>query len=300
MRDSGSGKTNLDIYGEAKAVGLAKEAILSWSVEVSGGARSAKFPRIQSLTPTLREKAERDWARKVLRQKYRQHPPSNMAFQAIGSFHWPIQECRPEEVLGGGYEALDPVRMSSKCYIIYQKERNLFCVMGKSSDVQKGLLRLRKTCFQIAARRVDPQRTYLLRWASGADIPTTVYLTESSRPTAVCAGETILDKPCNMPMGDGSHENKKRTQLAEMQTSWNKERLQSMLFSTIKRLHHRRGCLEMRVRLGTFLAFQYRQPPEDGLYDMKEFESMLAKTEFIGAVTQESVLYRPHMLWATC
>ena len=287
MRGGGHGDTSLDIYGEAKAVGLAKEAIINWNTEVTGGRHSAKFPRIQSLTPALREKAERSWARDVIRQMYRQHPPFDMAFQAIGNFHWPIQDCRPEEILGSCYEALDPVRMSNRCYIIYQKERNLFRIMGKSADVQRGLLRLRKICFQVAARHVEAARKYMLRWAKDADIPTTVYFEEYQRPTGISAGEVVTEKPCKLPTGYGNYQSTKRSQIAEKQTACNQARLRDMLLKSISKLHYRRGCLEMRVRLGTFLAFQYRQPRDDGLYDLKEFEAMMAQSEFIGVVTQE-------------
>ena len=60
-----------------------------------------------------------------------------------------------------------------------------------------------------------------------------------------------------------------------------------MLSKSIGKLHYYRGNLEMRVRLGTFLASRYKTPPPDGLYELKDFESMIADPTFIGLVTQE-------------
>ncbi|KAK5132908.1 hypothetical protein LTR08_008354 [Meristemomyces frigidus] len=279
-----------DLYGDPKAVESTKQAILSWVGHVSGDRkfdRGPKFAKIQSLTEPLQAIAEKKWKREVTRQTFRQHPPPTMAFQAIGAFHWPIQEYRPEEILGGAYEALDPVRMSNKCYIVYEKERNMFLIMGKASNVQEGLRRLRKTCFQIAARHVTPERKYLLRWAKGANIPTTVYFEEYHRPAVVSTGDAVAEKPGKSPMGNGQHHNEKRIEGAEMQTNLNKVRLLSMLFKAIRKLHYYRGSLQMRIRLGTFLASRYKEPPADGLYDLKEFEGMIALSQFEAVVTQE-------------
>ncbi|KAK5120969.1 hypothetical protein LTR85_005753 [Meristemomyces frigidus] len=285
-RGSGGSKT-FGIWGDAKAVALTKRAIASW-IEASMGNRKSdsklKFPRIVSLTPKLRERKEKRWSREVTRQRYRQHPPPDMAFQAIGSFHWPVQEYRPEEILGSSYEALDPIRMECACYVVFSKERSVFRIMGRAAEVQAGLQRLRKTCFQIAARQVNPVRTYLVGWANGGKVPQYIYLKDHDPPAILSPEDAMVEKPRHSPVGEGTDE--ERTKYAAVQTGLSVERLRSLMFRTLRKLHYYRGSMSMRIRLGTFLVVQYREP-QYGLYELGEYESMVQQSQFEGQVTPE-------------
>ncbi|KAK4547295.1 hypothetical protein LTR36_000950 [Oleoguttula mirabilis] len=285
-----AGSKTFGIWGEAKAVALTKRAIANW-IEASKGNRNTdsrlKFPRIVSLTPKLREREEKRWIREVTRQRYRQHPPPDMAFQAIASFHWPTQEHKPEEMLGASHEALDPVRMDCACYVVFSKERSIFRVMGKAVDVQAGLQRLRATCFQIASRQLNPVRTYLLRWRQGAQIPLYLYLKEHSRPAILAPEDPVADKPSGRsPAGEGTHPDEARSRYAGIQTVLNFERLRSLIFKTLRKMHYYRGSVQMRIRLGTFLVTQYREP-QGGSYELEEWESMIVQSQFEGKVTHE-------------
>lgn len=288
------GSKTFGIWGEVKAVASTKRAIASWIEETSSSsspqksARSAAFAKIESLTPKKREVEEKRWYREVKRQKFRQHPPPLMAFGAIGNFHWPVQEYRPEEILGANYEALDPVRMDCSCYIVFYKERNVFRLMGKASEVQVGLMRMRKTCFQVAARQVSPVRAYLLRWPDATRIPTHVYLMQYQQPAALTSQDLLASEPRHSPRGDGVHSGEVHSINADTQTALNGERVRSLVLRTLGKLHYYRGSIQMRIRRGTFLVGQYR-PPKDGRYQVEDYESMTQASQFTGEVTQEYV-----------
>lgn len=283
------GSKTFGIWGEAKAVALTKEAIATWVEEAVGrkkSDRSAKFAHIKSLTPKLRERAERRWDREVMRQRFRQHPPPDMAFQAIGSFHWPTSEYKPEEILGASHEALDPVRVDCACYVVFYKDRNVFRVMGKAADVQAGLQRLRRTCFQIAARQVSPVRKYLIRWTIGASMPIYMYLKDYDWPAALSPESATLEKPGHSPICGGTDPDDDRSRFFGVQTGLSTERLRTLMFTTLRKLHYYRGSIQMRIRIGTFLVSQYRAP-KDGYYELEEYEKMIQQSQFEGLVTQE-------------
>lgn len=162
QRPSAGGETlTFGIWAKGSDAEKAKAAINAWIEESMGGKRSnrsAKFAKVQSWTPVLQERAEKRWKREVQRQRFRQHPPPDMAFGAIGTFHWPVKEYNPQEILGTNYEALDPIRMDCACYVVWKK--NSFQVMGRNMEtIKAATLRLRRTVFQIAAKQLPPLRT---------------------------------------------------------------------------------------------------------------------------------------------
>ncbi|KAK1062854.1 hypothetical protein LTR74_009934 [Friedmanniomyces endolithicus] len=287
------GSRSFGIWGEQDAVVATKGAIAHW-IEESGygskkSARSAHFSKVVSLTPKLRERAERAWEREVRKQRFRRHPPMDVPFGAIGSFHWPMKEYRPEEILGASHEAFDPIRMDCSCYIVFIAALNLFRVMGKQTEVKASLQRIRQTCFQIAARQCNPVRLYLLHWPDAEQIPLFVYLKNYDAP-ATSSPELFEDathtKSRKAPRGDGYGHHDKTLQGAQKQTRSSVERLRNTILATLARLHYYRGHVQMRIRLGTFLANQYMET-QDGVYDLDEYETMLQMSQFTGEVTQE-------------
>ncbi|KAK3720392.1 hypothetical protein LTR37_003803 [Vermiconidia calcicola] len=283
------GNKTFSIWGADEAVASTRRAIEGWVREwrtsITGGktARSARYAKVVSLTPNLQERAEKAWKREVKKQRFRQYPPPGMAFGAIGSFHWPVLEYRPEEVLGMSYEALDPIRMDCSCYVVYRPERSLFQILGSGKDVQEGLLRIRKTCFQIAARQIQPARLYLLHWPDAISVPSHVCLEPYHYPTATMDGLPGDGKTGNLPRGHGEQDDASRP---EKQTGLNEERIRTVLLRTLPKLHYYRGNIQMRVRLGRFLAKQFKMP-KDGRYTLDEYESMTRESAFTGHVTQE-------------
>ncbi|GAB7361125.1 hypothetical protein MBLNU230_g1160t1 [Neophaeotheca triangularis] len=287
---SDKGSIPFAMWGEPDAVDAAKTAIESW-VEQHARSKAASgassHPKIASLTPRLREIEARYWDRELKQQRYRQNPPVDQEFEVIGAFHWPIQEYRPDEVLGSSFEAFDPIRTDSSCYIIFNKERAIFQVYGVEDNVKAALARIRRTCFQVTAQQLPTVYSYLLRWSQDqAFFPRGVVLESYYRPTTIPPPTTGTSEPSYMPkaVGAGVPQEMGLTPAQSAEADVESARMQVM--ETLRKLQFYRGNIQMRVRLGTFLLVQYRKT-ENGMYQFPEYESMIKQSRFSGKTTQE-------------
>ena len=214
------------------------------------------------------------------RQKYRMYPKPSSAFGAIGTFHWPVQEYRPDQVLGANYEALDPIRMECSCYVVHVPERSIFQIMGKAEDVQKGLLRLRKTCFQITARQIAPVRRYLLHLPEDSDVPKRIVLSQYERPLIASGGQSTAAMPGCSIHGEGEGTGEQITKTC------NESRVRALILTTLPKLRYYRASMKLRIRLGTFLATTFKKA-QNNTYTLADYEQMIAESQFTGEVTAE-------------
>jgi len=240
-----------------------------------------KFHKSKSLLPLQRQAEEKRWLRDVARQRFRQPPPLGSTFGSIGSFRWPVDDYRPEDVLGPSYEILDPIRMECQCYIIFKKEHSSFEIMGAYEDVMAATMRIKKVCFQLAARQIPPLSKYRLHFPDGQESPSHVRLAPY-QPIKILEPPGTSSRPSGKaPCGEG-------TNLDDLNQVGKKSvrYIQRSLLKTFDYLQYYRGPLSLRVRLGTFLATHYREP-EDGLYELEDFQEMLGQSQFQGEITAE-------------
>ncbi|EME89218.1 uncharacterized protein MYCFIDRAFT_193188 [Pseudocercospora fijiensis CIRAD86] len=296
VMDKHAAHLTFGIWGEDADVAATKNALLFRIDELMSqkGRSAGSFAKVVSLTPVLRQRYEDRWAREIEKSRFRQFPPQGMAFPAIASFHWPSREYKPEEVLGLNIEAFDAIRMDTSCYIVYVPELSVFQVMGKERKVKQALLRLRKSCFQLTARSVNPARTYLVRWLDGAEIPTHVYLEPYPPPAVLTSSDAVDDTPSMSPRGEGFEESMHKIGLNRHLSKMNTERVRVTLGNALRKIHFYQGHITLRVRLGTFLLSSFRMPedavnenPQDVLYELKEYEDMTKESQFFGRVTEE-------------
>ncbi|KAI6898442.1 hypothetical protein KC318_g11583 [Hortaea werneckii] len=285
--ESIGGEKIYSIWGDKEAFKRTVREIGAWIKAATSDIRrgaAPKFAKVISQTPEKRRRTERRWRREVQRQTYRQDPPPGKCFEAIGSFHWPIEECRPDEVLGSSYEALDQIRMDCSCHITFHAGLGVFRVAGTASQVKAGLQRLLRTCFQITARQVLPVRKYLLRWPHET-VPTYIYLEQYEHPASLTSEGTSRTKSGRSPRGEYLEEDV-RSARAAMETEVNKRRVRNMIISMLGKLYYFRSSIQMRIRLGTLVLKQYK-PPRDELYDLDEYERMTDESQFQAETTQE-------------
>lgn len=295
--DDGAGKSGmlkLDIWGEPEAVKHTRQAIHDWIRREEPSKRvlgQNTFSSQKSLLPTQRMGEVKKWHLEVMRQRFRREPPTGMAFGAIGTFHWPVKEYQPHEVLGNSYEALDPIRMDCSCYVIYNQNISGFQVLGKADAVGNALLRIRKACFQITARQIAPLRRYFLQFRETAgEVPSHVMLESYERIKRIGpAATTSQDHPGHSPQGETEVdlEFMQQQQIYDMSIKDAKIAGKTIMLM-IAKLHYYRGHLKFRVRLGTFLATHYRAT-DDGKYPVDDFKEMLQQSQFAGEVTPELV-----------
>lgn len=286
----GSGSLTFGLWGDPQDVAIAKDNLMVAAHELMPRGQSAgSFAKVCSLTPALRARHEKRWEREVRKNRYRQVPSPDMAlrFGAVGSFHWPSNEYRPEEVLGLSFEALDPIRMDLSCYIVYLPELSIFRASGEMNNVQKAIVRIRQTCFQLAARSVNPVRAYLTRHSKDGDIPTHVYLEDYHGPNIVSPqGQVGEEGIQHSPRGEGFLEDEQQIEVARKTSVMNIERVRVTFANALRKFHYFRGQLQLRVRIATLVLIQYILP-EDELYELEAYDNMTKESAFVGRVTEE-------------
>lgn len=293
---SGGSEVKFDIWGDADAVRRTKQSIHDWIQRETPSKRAlgkATFHKYGSLLPQQRKIEEKRWAREVRRQRFRQKPPFGTEFGAIGTFHWPVQDYQPHEVLGKLYEALDPIRMECSCYVVFEESAQAFQIMGDADAVKHALIRMRKAYFQIAARQIAPIRRYFLRFDDGdgddsLEIPSSVVLEPFDRIKRIAGNNTIAQEPARTPRGEREHAIGTLKDQVLAMSNRNVETSGKSILLMIAKLHYFRGHLTFRIRLGTFLATHYKAT-EDGKYAIDDFEDMLQQSQFAGEVTTEYV-----------
>ena len=290
---SKGGMIQFNIWGEPNAVKATEQAIHNWkdrempSKNVLG---TLTYSKQRSLLPQQAKSEEKKWLREVMRQRFRRAPPIGTEFGAIGTFHWPVKDFQPHELLGNSYEAFDPIRMECSSYVVWEQSVPGFLVMGEASAVKGALLRIRKACFQITARQVTPVRRYFVYLSeTESDIPTHVTLEHYERIKRIAARNATAtqDHPGCSPKGHAEIDLDQEEEQHSLEMSTREAQTAGkMIMLMITKLHYYRGHLKLRIRLGTFLATHYRAT-EDGRYTVDEFRNMLQQSQFVGEVTPE-------------
>lgn len=274
----------LGLWGTSSDVSEAKRRILS-AIGNDRSQKNSSFRKLGSLTPKLRQRAETRFRNDVKRNCYRQIPLPEELFDAIGTFHWPHLEYRPEDVLGPSYEALDPVRMDCECYINYHSDIHSFLVLGGSKQVQAALLRIRRTCFQLTAQSINPVRLALTHWRASI-VPSLVSLEPYYGPNTITASIEDVKDVDYSPRGEVAVTDASALEDAMKRSILNVERARMTLENALKKIHFYIGTITLVIRLGTFVLRQWA-PPEAGVYELEEYEDMTKESQFRGEVTEE-------------
>nr|POE71380.1 hypothetical protein CFP56_62475 [Quercus suber] len=252
--------------------------------------------KIDSLTPELKRRAQKKWSTSVKVEQYRMEPPPGMAFGAIGSYHWPAEEFPPYELLGRSHEALDPIRISCECFVMYDRGKKVFRVMGTIENVQRALQLIRNTFLQLAARTIINTRLYLLHWPDASALPSHVKLLQHIPPASreKPLGTEVWQSPCATGIETaGSNEYP-----GEYQTALSYDFLRRAVLRMLQRLHYHRGAISMRLTLGTLVVDQFRRLPEgrdlELGYKLDEYLDMIKQSQFKARVTEAILLTSIH------
>ncbi len=211
---------------------------------------------------------------------------------AQGTFEWPANIHRPEEVLGKSLEELDSIRMEHHCYISYDPTSNIINVMGNNpTNVQKALIKVRGTYFEVVARGTETLTRYLLvpitGNSTGAYVKLVPYGENTGKATGVSDGTTNkIPKVTPQIRGNkfDTDEHLKSHGTAGEAAQRNSAIIEHAISVSLHNLCYYRGHIKMRARLGTFLLTRYRNKEHQTL---AQFETMMKDSQVIGEVTQE-------------
>jgi hypothetical protein len=283
------------IWGEPSKAAGARQRILHL-IDASGrpsrDSRRAEFgapffSKIASLTPELRVESEFNWRRDVQKEKFRQHPPLDMAHHSIGHFHWPNDgDLRPDEVMGKTYEALDPIRMECKCYIVWIDDMSTFRVMGDLEAVKRALHRIRMAYFQIAAQSVIPVHLHVIRVREGARLSLQVEREPYRGQTCLVSNGDMQPPYLVAPQTRGQCCSEVKLETVRKQAGIHELQIKHIM-TGLKQLQYYRGQMKLSFRLGRLILEQAWVPKSNNSYSLDEYLTMTKESQFKARVTDE-------------
>lgn len=218
-------------------------------------------------------------------QKFQQVPEAGKRFEFTGTFLWPMDEVRPEDILGSSLEAFDPIRFQYQCHIVFDNKEACFKIMTSDlKSVETTNSRIEGTMKEYVARcnrriienLVEPPNVLAIR----EDIKVSKSGPSFGSATA----------PSGIPMltGQALDSDKCATwvkRAAEM-TVKNSSRIEQALRRSILDLPFYRGQVHMRVHFGTFALTVYRSQGEEP-YPFEDFVKDMAKPGTRGDMIRE-------------
>lgn len=251
------------LWGDSEQVAATKDELDMWIQQADITARvSLKGPLFAKSGVLSEDKArqlERGIRRDMERQAFQKAPPTDRTFNCTGYFLWPVDEIRPEELLGPSFEAFDQIRMLHCAYIVFDSQHSVFKIMSDNEDgVKDSIQRIQGTMREYVAR-------------SSQDI--VLHVIEPPSPT-----EMRKDIKTSGELGNPDYEGARipvltgaklaQQEVAKWETRRKKmmdeqfEKMRNAIRKGLPRLRYYRGRIRMRVLLGTFALTTFRRLPE--------------------------------------
>lgn len=280
------------LWGDARQVQMTIAELQRWlnirlqPVSERKPAARDKFAKelssIGNLHHQLMKRMQKD--AKIL--EFQQVPARGRVFLYPGAFDWPVDEVRPEDILGSSLEAFDPIRFQYQCHIIFDTKLSLFRIYSdKEESVEKTMARIIGTMKEYVAKSARPENINLVEPPSSSTVRKDVKIVPASldNPKA--------DKDSMIPVLTGS------TLSPEARKEWltqrsqlimkNNRRMELSLRKCIANLIHYRGVVRMRVQFGTFALKVFRWKDETDFTPLGEFMDNTAMSETKGVIIRE-------------
>lgn len=183
-------------------------------------------------------------------------PEAGRVFSHTGTFLWPIDEVRPEDILGSSLEAFDPIRFQHHCHIVFDNKLSSFRIFSDKEESVKGTMdRIVGTMREYVAKSVRPNMVILV------EPPDSSAIRKDVRVLPASLNHPNADKSM-IPMLMGSTLNLKARNAwldeSKELTMKNNRRMDLSLRKCIANLPYYRGLVRMRVQFGTFALKVFR------------------------------------------
>lgn len=250
------------LWGDDTQVAATKEELDIW-IRQSETARSSMKGSLFAKSGVLSEdkavKEERKIKREMERQGYQKAPPPNMTFNCTGYFLWPVDEIRPEELLGPSFEAFDQIRMFYLAYIVFDNQHSVFKIMSDNPDaVKTAITRIQGTMKEYVARSSQEIVLHVIEAPSSTDMRKEIKTSDGlSRTNLEGARIPLLTGPGLDQNEIAQWEIQKKKMMDEQF-----EKTRIAIRKGLSRIRYYRGRLRMRVLLGTFALTTFRRLPE--------------------------------------
>ena len=188
--------------------------------------------------------------------EFQQAPAENRIFPHQGTFLWPVDEVRPEDILGPSLEALDPLRFQYYCHILFDYKLSSFRIFSDREDaIKKTMDRLVGTMKEYVAKSVRLDSIILIEPTALSAIRKDVKVLPASLNDPKVVGSMIPVFTGNLLDPEARREWLSKSDELKMKNAGHLDRL---LRNCIDILPHYRGLVRMRVHFGTFALKVYR------------------------------------------
>ena len=251
----------LQLWGDNEQVAATKEELETWirqSDTARVSLRGPLFAKASLLSEDKARQLERGIKRDMERSAYQKAPPPDRTFNCIGYFLWPVDEIRPEELLGSSFEAFDQIRMLHCAYIVFDNPHSAFKIMSDNMDgVKDAIQRIQGTMKEYVARSSQDIVLHVIEAPSSADMRKDIKTSELSNPDFEGARIPVLTG-ARLPQNELVRWEKQRQKMTDEQF----DKMRNAIRKGFSRLRYFRGRIRMRVLLGTFALTTFRRLPE--------------------------------------
>ena len=250
------------LWGDEEQVAATKEELETW-IRQSDGARVALrgplFAKSGLQSDDKAKQLERGIRRDMERQAFQKAPPPDKTFNCTGYFLWPVDEIRPEELLGTSFEAFDQIRMLHCAYIVFDNQHSVFKIMSDNMDgVKDAIQRIQGTMKEYVARSSQDIVLHVIEAPSSTDMRKDIKTSGGlSNPDFEGAQIPVLTG-AKLAQHELAKWEKQRKKMADEQF----EKMRIAVRKGFSRLRYYRGRIRMRVLLGTFALTTFRRLPE--------------------------------------
>ena len=195
------------------------------------------------------EKLDKEMRRLAMKIKYQKAPDPNLSFPYTGYFSWPVDEIRPDDLLGPSYEAFDPIRMAYHSYILFNNQLSAFQILSLEKDaVEHAMERIKGTMKEFVARNSREITMHMIERPQARLMRENVRMKEGHDMVPVLTGKHLA--PSKLAEWDRERKRVEDHQFAQWRQT---------LDRALKRLRYYRGHVRMRVLLGTFSLTSFRR-----------------------------------------
>lgn len=223
--------------------------------------------------------------KKAALQKFQQVPAKDQHFDYPGTFLWPVEEVKPQDILGDGLEAMDPIRMAYKCHIIFDDQHSHFKILTNNTmSVRKTFSRIEGIMKEYVARTHRPITKYYF-------VPPGISVHRKDIRVAPSQASGPFVCAPQIPTVTGmALEPAARTSWLKLSASLidqSNRGIEDALRRTIRNLVFYRGQVRMRVYFGTFGLTTFRWPSTATSIPFKDFMENMAVEGTKGMMIRE-------------
>lgn len=250
------------LWGDDEQVAATKEELETWirqSDTTRVSLRGPLFAKSGALSEDKAKQLERGIRRDMERQAFQKAPPSDRTFNCTGYFLWPVDEIRPEELLGPSFEAFDQIRMLHCAYIVFDNQHSVFKIMSDNMDgVKDAIQRIQGTMKEFVARSSQDIVLHVIEAPSSTDMRKEIKTSSGLNSPDFEGARIPLLTGAKLAQHELAKWEIQRRKLTDEQF----EKMRIAVRKGFSRLRYYRGRIKMRVLLGTFALTTFRRLPE--------------------------------------